>query len=85
MMTEAQGKGEFVKLADVEKMISEAIAKRDKEHEAELAKVRATVPVAIVPTHGGGPGTDNHRPSWSLAAQEAAHRGEDYPEWHDES
>lgn len=70
-----------VKLSDVEKMIQDALDKRDKEHADELAAVRATLPSAMVPANGGGPGVDNHQPSWSLAEQELAAAGESLDHW----
>jgi hypothetical protein len=63
---------------DVAQMIQDALDKRDKDHAEQLAAVRAAYPQALVPIHGGGPGSDNHQPSWSLAEQEAATRGEDH-------
>jgi hypothetical protein len=61
---------------DIDARIESALKKRDAEHEAEMAKMRAQVPQTAVPAHGGGPGVDNHMPTWSLAAQEASARGE---------
>jgi hypothetical protein len=74
-------KEETVKLSDVEKMIQDALDKRDKEHAEELAEVRQMLPTAMVPAHSGGPGVDNHQASWSLAEQEAAARGETLDHW----
>lgn len=53
----------------------EILAERDRQHAEEMAAVKARVPVAMVPMHGGGPGIDQHQPSWNLAEQEAARAG----------
>jgi hypothetical protein len=68
----------------IQEAVDRALAQRDKEHAAELAKLQAQVPTLVVAQHGGGPGNDNHRPSWNLAEQEAARNGEDLDHWHDE-
>jgi hypothetical protein len=66
----------------IQEAVDRALAKRDQEHAAEVAKLRAQVPQLVVAQHGGGPGNDNHRPSWNLAEQEAARRGEELPHWY---
>jgi hypothetical protein len=80
-MTEQQQAPQFVNLSDVQQMIADALAENDKKHAEELATVRAAFPQALVPANSGGPGIDNHRPSWNLAEQEAANRGEHLPHW----
>lgn len=76
--------GEYVRADDVDRLIEQRLAERDRKHAAETAKLRAQVPQLVVAQHGGGPGNDNHRPSWNLAEQEAARAGEDLPHWHDD-
>lgn len=66
---------------EVNKLIADALAERDAQHEAELAEVRQMLPTAMVPANGGGPGVDNHQTSWSLAEQELAARGETLDHW----
>lgn len=66
---------------EVNALIADALAARDKEHADELAAVRATFPSAMVPANGGGPGVDNHQSSWSLAEQELAAAGETLDHW----
>lgn len=63
------------------KELEEILAERDKKHAEEMATVRARVPEAMVAAHAGGPGTDQHQKSWSLAEQEAARRGETLDHW----
>lgn len=67
--------------ADLDAYIQAKLDERDAEHAAQLASVRALIPVAMVSAHAGGPGTDNHQRSWSLAEQEAAARGEVLEHW----
>jgi hypothetical protein len=69
--------GQFISRAELEKILAE----RDQAHRQELAAVRATVPAAMVPMHGGGPGVDKHQRSWSLAEQEIAARGDVLDHW----
>ena len=76
--------GEFVRADEGDRIIERRLAARDKQHAAELAKVKSLVPQLVVPAHAGGPGNDNHRPSWNLAEQEAAARGEFLDHWGDE-
>jgi hypothetical protein len=76
--------GEYIHRSDIDRVIEEKLAERDKQHAAETAKLRNLVPQLVVSQHGGGPGNDNHRPSWNLAEQEAAARGEDLDHWHDD-
>ncbi len=65
----------------VSELIADALKERDAQHAAVLAQARAAFPAAPVPANGGGPGTDNHQASWSLAEQEAAGRGEWLDTW----
>lgn len=83
MADEKDTSEQYVRAEDVDRIIAERLAERDKQHEQETAKLRALTPQLVVSQHGGGPGNDNHRPSWSLAEQEAAARGEDFEHWHD--
>jgi hypothetical protein len=71
----------YVKQEDVEAIVARAIAERDKQHAEEVASLRAVMPVALVPANSGGPGYDDHRQSWNLAAQEIAQSGK----WEDPS
>jgi len=71
----------YVSVADLDEIIARKLAERDAEYAAQLASVRALIPVAVVPAHGGGPGNDNHQKSWNLAEQEAAQRGEVLDHW----
>lgn len=66
---------------ELDRIIQERLDERDREHAEELAAVRSTLPSAMVPANGGGPGTDNHQVSWNLAEQEAAARGETLDTW----
>lgn len=64
----------------------EDLAARVADLEAKLAaseKRAALVPLTTVPPNGAGPGFDVH-PSWGLAAQESAGRGEWHDEWGDQ-
>lgn len=74
----------YVKAEDVDARIEAAIKKERSKHDKEVATLRASMPVAMVTAHGGGPGYDDHQPSWSLAAQEHSQRGE-WEGWGDES
>jgi hypothetical protein len=67
----------------IQEAVNKALAERDKEHATEIARLQAQVPQLVVAQHGGGPGNDNHRPSWNLAEQEAAREGQDLDHWHD--
>lgn len=68
---------------ELDARIQAAIDKRDAAHAKELAAVRATFPSAQVPQNAGGPGVDNHKPSWSLVEQELAQAGEWLEHWGD--
>lgn len=57
------------------------LAERDRQHAEQVEAVRAQLPRALVPAHGGGPGNDNHQKSWCLAEQELAQRGESLDHW----
>lgn len=72
-----EAEGQYMSRAEVEALLAE----RDAKNEARLAKARASVPQALVPDHGGGPGVDQHQASWSLAEQEVARRGEVLDHW----
>jgi hypothetical protein len=76
--------GEYVKASDVDALIATKLAERDAAHEKEMTKARAAMPQLQVAAHSGGPGVDNHRPSWSKAEQEASQAGEDLDHWHDD-
>ena len=76
-------KGGMLTRDEVDRLISEKLAERDRDHAAEVAKLQAQVPQLVVSAHGGGPGNDNHLRSWSLADQEAARRGDDLDHWHE--
>jgi hypothetical protein len=67
----------YISLAE----LNEILDKRDKAHAEQLAVIAARLPVAQVAANAGGPGYDNHQPSWSLAEQEAAARGETLEHW----
>lgn len=69
---------------EISAAVERALAKRDRQHAQETAKLRNQVPTLVVSAHGGGPGNDNHRPSWNLAEQEAAARGEHLDHWDDD-
>jgi hypothetical protein len=75
---------EYVKASDVNALIEKRLAERDAAHEKEMTKARAAIPQLQVGANAGGPGVDNHRPSWSKAEQEAAQAGEDFDYWHDD-
>jgi hypothetical protein len=80
--TESGNKPEYVPLAEVQRLIDEALSKRDREHSEQLAATLAAAnPGNLVPAHGGGPGHNRHQRSWSLAEQEAAARGEELEHW----
>jgi hypothetical protein len=76
--------GEYVRADEVDRIIAEKLAERDRQHAKETEQLRSLVPQLVVPMHAGGPGNDNHRPSWNLAEQEAASRGEHLDHWDDE-
>jgi hypothetical protein len=61
--------------------LEEILAARDKQHAEQLAAVTSRLPTLMVAANAGGPGSDNHQVSWSLAEQEAASRGEVLPSW----
>lgn len=67
----------YISRAELEQILAE----RDRKHAEEMATVQAQVPQAMVAAHAGGPGSDNHQTSWSLAEQEAAARGESLDHW----
>jgi len=48
---------------------------------ANAQRAAARAPFLLVPANGGGPGNDNHQPSWSQAEQEIAQRGEWLDTW----
>lgn len=70
-------RGEYISRAEVEEMLRE----RDTQHSEQLARIRSVIPAAMVPAHSGGPGIDQHQPSWSLAEQELATRGDWLDHW----
>lgn len=61
--------------------LNEILAERDRKHAEEMAEVRLHVPQAMVAANSGGPGSDNHQRSWSLAEQEVAARGDVLEHW----
>lgn len=61
--------------------VEEILAERDKRHADELAQARAGFPQSSVAAYAGGPGVDNHQPSWSQVEQEYAARGEKLDHW----
>lgn len=61
--------------------VEEILAERDRRHSEELAQARAGFPQSSVAMYAGGPGVDNHQPSWSQVEQEAAARGEKLDHW----
>jgi hypothetical protein len=67
----------YMSRAEVEALLAE----REEKANARVARARASVPQALVPAHGGGPGVDQHQRSWSQAEQEAAQRGEVLDHW----
>lgn len=64
-----------VSVADLDALIAERMQARDLEHQREIEDMQARIPSDTIPMHGAGPGLSKRR-SWSLAEQEAAHRGE---------
>jgi len=57
------------------------LAERDRKHAEEVAEYKSRVPQLMVAANAGGPGSDNHQRSWSLAEQEVAARGEILDHW----
>lgn len=81
-MDAPENKEQFVPLSEVQRLIDEALTKRDKENaEAMTAALAAANPGNLVPAHSGGPGHNRHQRSWSLADQEASLRGETLDHW----
>lgn len=73
---------ETVPLSEVQRLIDEALNKRDKENADNMAAALAAAnPGNTVPAHSGGPGHGRHQRSWNLAEQEAAARGETLDHW----
>jgi hypothetical protein len=75
--TEDKANGGYLTRAEVEQLLAE----RDRRHAEELASAKQGFPQQLVAQHAGGPGSDNHQGSWSLAEQEAAARGETLDHW----
>lgn len=81
-MDDTGNKPEFVPLSEVQRLIDEAISKRDAENQANIAAALAAAnPGNLVPAHSGGPGHGRHQQSWNLAEQEASLRGEKLDHW----
>lgn len=81
-MDDSGNKEQFVPLADVQRLIDEALSKRDAEYQGRIADALAAAnPGNLVPAHSGGPGNNRHQKSWSLAEQEASLRGETLDHW----
>jgi len=57
------------------------LAERDRKHAADVEQYKSRVPQLMVAANAGGPGSDNHQRSWSLAEQEVAARGEILDHW----
>lgn len=70
-----------ISVDDLDRIIAEKLAERDAAHQRELEEVLSRLPQLMVPAHGGGPGTDNHQRSWSLAEQELARSGVTLDSW----
>lgn len=67
----------FVSRAELDAILAD----RDAKHAEAMAAVKSKLPVAMVAANSGGPGTDNHQASWSLAEQEAAAKGQVLDHW----
>lgn len=75
LQADEQPEEQYVSVSDLDRIIAEKLAERDAEHAAQLAALRNQLPVAMVPMHGGGPGIDQHRRSWSKVEQEMSAAG----------
>lgn len=81
-MDAPENKEQYIPLSEVQRLIDEALNKREADYQANLAAaIAASNPGNLVPAHGGGPGHNRHQRSWSLAEQEASLRGEKLDHW----
>jgi hypothetical protein len=71
----------YVSVADLDSIIAEKLAERDRQHAEEMAAFKSSLPQAQVAANAGGPGNDRHQRSWSLVEQEHAARGETLDHW----
>ena len=67
----------FISRAEFERILAE----RDAKHAEAMEAAKSRIPQQMVAAHAGGPGSDNHQISWSLAEQEASRRGETLDHW----